>query len=62
MTKKEKLLDRDIKARFDYEKKFVKDPDEHKTSGKTAQIIIAISLAIVVLGALLYPLLSQLLG
>ncbi|MCI1851093.1 hypothetical protein [Schleiferilactobacillus harbinensis] len=62
MAKKEKLLDKDIRARFQYEKQFVKDPDERKAPGKKTQIAIAIALAVIVLGGLLYPLLSQLLG
>ncbi|MCI2172287.1 hypothetical protein [Schleiferilactobacillus perolens] len=62
MANKDKLLDRDIKERFKYEKQFVKDPDEHKTPGKTLQIIIAVTLAVIVLGGILYPLLTQLFG
>ena len=62
MANKDKLLDRDIKARFKYEKRFVKDPDDQKTPGKGFQIFIAIALAVIVLGGILYPLLTQLLG
>lgn len=62
MTKKEKLLDRDIHDRFAYEKKFAKDPDDQKQTGKGAQIAIAIGLAVIVLGSLLYPLLTEWLG
>ncbi|KRL12613.1 hypothetical protein [Schleiferilactobacillus perolens] len=62
MANKDKLLDRDIKERFEYEKQFVKDPDDHKTPGKALQIIIAITLAVIVLGGILYPLITQLLG
>ncbi|KRM09935.1 hypothetical protein ABTQ33_11475 [Paucilactobacillus suebicus] len=57
MSKPEKkLLDKDIEERFEYEKRFVIDPDHEFSKSTIIQIGISIMLVLIVMGSLIYTL------
>lgn len=50
------LLEEDIRARFDEEKKLVTNAHKQKNHGKATMVTISIILAIIVLSGIIYPL------